>query len=257
MFNFLNRNKIVEKSLNCVDIVENFKHVEPLMEYFKKETGIDFENKKEIIRTKLINFSKNRGFFDFGSVLSNVKNDRYLKQELIDYLTVNETYFFREMYQINLLVQKIKNSDKKVEILCAPSSSGEEPYTIAMSLLENSINKNQFKIVAIDINSDVIKEAKKAIYRQRSLHKVPLDIKQRYFLKKDDMYHLSDEIKNLVELKVLNIFDENIPKLGKFDYIFSRNMLIYFDKETKLKAKNILEGLLKNSDTPIFFGHAD
>ncbi len=52
MFNFLNRNKIVEKSLNCVNIVENFKHVEPLMEYFKKETGIDFENKKEIIRTK-------------------------------------------------------------------------------------------------------------------------------------------------------------------------------------------------------------
>ncbi len=253
MFGFLKKN-IVKTP---VEISENFTDIEPLLTYFRLQTGICFKNRKEIIRAKVINFSKNRGFFDFESLLNNLKVDLILKQELIDYLTVNETYFYREIQEINQLVKKIKDSDKKVKILCAPSSTGEEPYTIAISLLQENICEKRFTITAIDINSDVIKDAKKAIYRERSLHKVSLYIRETYFFKNNGLYCLKNEIKKLVDFKIFNIFDESILKLGKFDYIFSRNMLIYFDKEKKVEAKNILKSLLKNEDEKIFFGHAD
>lgn len=79
----------------------------------------------------------------------------------------------------------------------------------------------------------------------------------RYFIKRDSLYILNDRIKSNVTFKVINLFDLSFKNIGKFDYIFSRNTLIYFDRETKYKAKNILEELRKNQDQEIFFGHAD
>ena len=92
--------------------VENFADATILLYYFKNETGIDFAKKEKIITTKLTHFCRNRGFYDFESFLNNIKADSYLKQELIDYLTVNETYFYREFRQIEELVQKVKKSKK-------------------------------------------------------------------------------------------------------------------------------------------------
>ena len=237
--------------------VENFADIRDLLAYFKNETGIDFATKEKIITTKLTNFCRNRGFYDFESFLNNIKADYSLKQELIDYLTVNETYFYREFRQIEELVQKVKESKESVKILCIPSSTGEEPYSIAIALLEANITRDKFEIVGIDINSEVIDSAKNAIYKSRSLYKLPSSVREIYFNQKEESYHLLERVKKLVSFKVVNLFDDAFLSLGKFDYIFCRNMMIYFDEPTKQKAKSRLELLQKDTYSKIFLGHAD
>jgi chemotaxis protein methyltransferase CheR len=237
--------------------IENFIDVTALLIYFKNETGIDFGKKEEIISTKLSNFCRNRGFYDFKSFLNNLKADNYLKQELIDYLTVNETYFYREFHQIEELVEKVKKNKDKVRVLCVPSSTGEEPYSIAIALMEANVTRDKFEIVGIDINSEVIDRAKSAVYKSRSLHKIPSNVREVYFNQKGERYYLVEGIKKLVSFRVINLFSDAFLSLGKFDYIFCRNMMIYFDEPTKQKAKSRLELLIKNSNEKIFYGHAD
>lgn len=237
--------------------VEDYTSVEPLLEYFKGETGIDFDAKKEIIRKKLVLFCRERKIYDFDSLHATLQRDGALKQELIDYLTVNETYFYREIAQINKVVDMVRASQQKVEILCAPSSTGEEPYTIVMMLLEAGIAPERFHILGIDINSEAVEKSVRALYRERSLHRLPESMATRYFTKTEAGYELSEQVKRCVSFRRINIFDDAFLQLGRFDVVFSRNMLIYFDKATKKAAKERLERLLRDEKSAIFFGHAD
>lgn len=256
MFKIFKKKKEITVSVK-EEQVENFADANTLLAYFKSETGIDFAKKEKIITTKLTNFCRNRGFYDFESFLNNIKSDNYLKQDLINYLTVNETYFYREFRQIEELVQKVKKSKKRVKILCIPSSTGEEPYSIAIALLEANVTRDKFEIVGIDINSEVIDFAKNAIYKSRSLYKMPSNLREVYFNQEGESYHLLEGVKKLVLFRIVNLFDDAFFELGKFDYIFCRNMMIYFDEPTKLKAKSRLELLKKDTHSNIFLGHAD
>ncbi len=239
------------------EIESVFDDASNIFDFFKKETGIDFDKKRDIVTDKIVNFCKKRGFFDFDSFLRNLIEDKHLKQELIDYLSVNETYFYREMRQIDLMVEKVKNSFGFTRILSIPSSTGEEPYTIAMALFEAGVDKKGFEIIGADINSKVIEHAKRGLYTDRTLHRVPSSIKERYFEKTDKGFLIADKIRDSVDFKVFNIFDDNFKNIGEFDYIFCRNMLIYFDDETKKRAVDILKSMLKDKNGDIFFGHAD
>ena len=256
MFSFFKKREreTVEKK---VEPIEDFSSIEELIRFFKHKTGIDFFNKKEIVKNKLIVFCRKREIYSFSQLLESIQQNKILNQELVDYLTVNETYFFRETPQIEEMIQKAKQLGHKIEILCAPSSSGEEPYTIAIMMLEAGFEPSDFHIVGIDISEKIISRAKEAKYGERSLHRAETHIKTKYFDKLDDRYVLRDTVKNRVSFRCVNIFDESLANLRKFDFIFSRNMMIYFDYETKIKAKNILQNLLKRPEDSIFFGHAD
>ncbi|MCF6173854.1 MAG: protein-glutamate O-methyltransferase CheR [Campylobacteraceae bacterium] len=256
MFSFFKKKSQVQVEKEVIQ-EENFRNIEKLIIYFKNETGIDFFNKKDIIKNKLIIFCRKKEIFSFEVLFSKIFEDRNLKQELIDYLTVNETYFFRETQQIEGMIQKAKKLGYKVEILCAPSSSGEEPYTIAIMMLEAGFKYSDFHIIGIDISQKIISKACEAKYNERSLHRVSENLKEKYFTKNNKFYVLKNIIKHRVSFRCVNIFDESLISLRKFDFIFSRNMMIYFDKETKIKAKNILQKLLKRPNESIYFGHAD
>ena len=179
------------------------------------------------------------------------------KQKLIDYLTTNETFFYREFKQITELVNLVKTINSNVNILCAPSATGEEPYSIAIALLEAGVIQKSFHITGIDINSDALEKAHKAVYGQRNVRNLTQEIIHKYFIHDGTHYILKDSVKQHTTFKLSNLFDNSFQSLGKFDFIFSRNMLIYFDKETKLKAKDILENMRKDNTHEIFFGHAD
>jgi len=256
MFGFLKK-RVKPETTQEQKPTEDFSSIEDLITYFKDETGIDFFNKKEIIKNKLVIFCKKRGIYSFSELLSNIKQNRSLDQKLVDYLTVNETYFFRETPQIEEMIKKAKNLGFKAEILCAPSSSGEEPYTIAIMMLEAGFKPSEFHIVGIDISEKIISKAKEAKYSDRSLHRVENHLKSKYFEKTEDKYALKDIVKRQVSFRRVNIFDRSLANLRKFDFIFSRNMMIYFDHDTKIRAKNILQNLLKRPNEAIFFGHAD
>lgn len=256
MFSFFGKKKQV-LTATAQSTTQDFKDVTPVAQFFKDETGVTFDKQVSILQNKVTTFCKHREIHSFTELLKKLEHDGELEQELIDYLTTNETFFYREFKQIEELVKLVKDADREVAILCAPSATGEESYSIAIALLEAGVAPNKFHITGIDINLNATYKAKKALYKERNVRNLSVEIIQRYFTRNDSLYALRESVKSQVVFRVINLFDPAFKNIGKFDFIFSRNMLIYFDKETKLKAKEILEGLRKNPNQEIFFGHAD
>ena len=259
MFNFFwkKKNNNSEDENKPVEYKENFTNISPVVEYFKNETGVSFEKQISILQNKVINFCRRNKIYSYNQLLQVIQTDENIKQDLINTLTTNETFFYREFKQIQELVELVKKTDGDIKILCAPSSTGEEPFSIAIALLEAGVSAQRFTITGVDINSDAIKKALKASYGERNVRNLSHDVINRYFNKVGDNYNLKDEVKSLVRFETANIFDESFKSIGKFDFVFSRNMLIYFDKETKQKAKTILESIRKYDTHDVFFGHAD
>ena len=256
MFDFFKKREVLTEE-NEVEYQVDYNDISPIAKYFHTETGITFEKQVSILKNKVTTFCKQRNIHSFSKLLQDINTEAHLKQELVDYLTTNETYFYREFKQIEELVELVKSSNSKVDILCAPSATGEEPYSIAIALLEAGVSPNSFHILGIDINSEAISKAQTAIYGERNIRNLSPQIIERYFTKTDTKYIINQSLKSLVSFKIANLFDNSFKSIGKFDFVFSRNMLIYFDKETKLQAKSILESLRKTQEYEVFFGHAD
>ncbi len=258
MFSFFKKKKPREPQEEEQERIYEYEDVSEVMHYFEKETGITFEKQKNILKNKLTLFCKTNEIDSFKELLLILKKDAAIKQKLINLLTTNETYFYREFSQIKALVQNIKNKASKtpISILCAPCATGEEPYSIAIALLEDGVDM-KFNITGIDINSQALQKAKEASYSKRHIGNLDENLQQKYFSLQDDKYILNEKVKSHVNFEKKNIFEPEFTALGKFDYVFSRNMLIYFDKATKHKAKSILESMQKDPSIGVFFGHAD
>jgi chemotaxis protein methyltransferase CheR len=257
MFRWLRSDKTSAPQEKTVQYVENFVNPKEVLKKFTSITGIHFNQKESITASKLVNFCRNHTICSYEELNTRLERESELFEALINLLTVNETYFFRESRQIYFLAEKAARNKEKMRILCAPGSTGEEPYSIAMALLEAGIPPSRIEIVSLDINSDVVVSAKEGNYNTRSLHKTPEVLQQKYFVRKDDIFTIGNEVKRLVTFHTLNIFDDKLFELGVFDAIFSRNMLIYFDEPTVIRAVERLGRLARNQESLFFFGHAD
>ncbi len=258
MFSFFRKKVQKEEENTRVVFQEDFNDITPVADYFYKETGITFEQQMSILKSKVSSFCRQRKISSFDELLQKIRVDTVLKQELIDTLTTNETFFYREIKQIQELVKLVKEKNSNnIKILCAPCATGEEPYSIAIAFLEAGVSPSSFHILGIDINAEAIEKAKQAVYKERNIRNLSPEILHKYFKIDNQRYILQANVKSLVSFEVANIFEDSFKNLGKFDFVFSRNMLIYFDKETKQKAKNILESMRKDDEHGVFFGHAD
>lgn len=255
-FNFFKKNPSFEPEHKRVQI-QDYDDISQIANFFKNETGVTFDKQESILRNKVTTFCKHKEIDSFHELLKSLTRDSTLKQALIDTLTTNETFFYREFRQIGELVELVKKCSHKVEILCAPSATGEEPYSIAIALLDAGVASESFNILGIDINQEAVERAKNGVYKERNIRNLSSEQLRKYFRQEDNLYRLNDNVKSRVTFRVVNIFDPLFKNIGKFDYIFCRNMLIYFDKETKIRAKEILQSLRKNQNQEIFFGHAD
>ncbi len=176
-----------------------------------------------------------------------LKYSRVREQELsdiMDVLTTNETYFFREEFQLNAFVGELlpelkavkeKRGDRTIRIWSAGCSTGEEPYTIAMLMLETGAFKDwKIEIVGTDISHRVLQHARKGLYGKSSFRTTSPERIQRFFHQQDGLYRINDEVRGLVTISHLNLLDENrMILLGKMDIIFCRNVIIYFDQAAK------------------------
>jgi chemotaxis protein methyltransferase CheR len=247
----------------------NFKEFTKVRDYLYRKTGIYIDDKKQnTFVKKLQPYLDEKGYESFRSFFHTLRfgNNQSFIQDVINLITVNETYFYREEHQfeslINVilpLIHKTKPKGEILRILCAPSSSGEEPYTIALSLLEEHtiLEQRDIELVGIDIDSTIINKAKKGIYSKRSIQFVPPHLLRKFFKVEGTQYHIDSMIRNAVNFKVANVMDKmQMRQLGKFDIIFSRNMLIYFDDESRREVGVTFYDLLK-PDGYIFLGHAD
>ena len=188
---------------------------------------------------------------------------------LMDAITINETFFFRNQPQLEsvernfmmpLITKYRQTGQRKFRIWSCASSTGDEAYTMALQILGmEGVKDFQFEIVGTDICRDAITKAKKAVYKKYAIRNIPPDMLQRYFdTSADGMdFTLKDEVKRMVSFQECNLLDDSrIRMLGKFDLAFCRNVLIYFDGDSKEKAlMNIYNAL--SSDGYLVAGHSE
>jgi len=248
----------------------NFTLFKKLRDFLSSRYGIFIDDEKlgNIYKRKFLSVMNDFGYKNFENFYKDIifQRDSKLIEKIIEVITVNETYFFRENYQFDTLIKyiipeldKTRPKNESINILSAPCSTGEEIYSIAIYLLEekNFIKNRDFLLLGIDIDKQVIEKAKMGFYSERSVHKLPRDIVNKYFIKKGEFYQVKDILKNAVNFKVINVLDKYaMKKLGKFDVIFSRNMLIYFNENNKREAINNFYSILKPNGF-LFLGHAE
>jgi len=242
-----------KKAVNTPNFDDNI--AKEILAQIKAQYGLDYAKQEYITMRKLERFALKNEIYDFLELKSAINSSENIKEKLINMLTVGETYFYREIGHFKILTTLM--SERNItNILCAPSSSGEEVYSILIYIKENLHKNNNITITGIDINSEAIELAKSGCFSKRSISLLPLELVNKYFKMFNSRYCIDSVFKNAVFFKKQNIFDASIRSLGKFDVIFSRNMLIYFNNAQKKEAISNLRDLL-NEGGVLFIGHAD
>jgi len=183
---------------------------------------------------------------------------------LFDAVTTNETYFFREPEQLATFVNDImpklssqKKGSQTVKIWSAACSTGEEPYTLAIMLLEKGYSPKHFEIFASDLGNAVLHSAQRAVYNSYSVRNVSEYYLKKYFSGTEQTFSLKEAVKNMVKFTKINLIEEkNIKSLRDTDVIFCRNVLIYFDTRSKQKVVSHLYDCL-NSGGYLFIGASE
>tara|TARA_R110002072_G_scaffold31735_18_gene97682 strand:- start:4907 stop:5683 length:777 start_codon:yes stop_codon:yes gene_type:complete len=256
VFSFFSKKKKSQDTLQP-KMIEDYSNAQPLAEYFESETGINFNKQPSVFKSKLIVFCKLHDIASFDLCFEQVLQTPEFRQAFINHFTTNESYFFREHAQIEDMVKQATECAAHINILSIPCSTGEEPYSIAIELLEAGMSTQKFTIVGVDIDTTALVRAEAGHYSKRSVSRVPVEIVDKYFTQQEQLFRICDEARRSVVWRNLNIFEPDFLTLGTFDYIFSRNMLIYFDMETKQKAQLVLASLLKDPGQNVYYGHAD
>jgi chemotaxis protein methyltransferase CheR len=217
-----------------------------LRDFIYDNSGIYIaDTKKYLIENRLSRILQEKKLNSFEEYLSLIKvssNGNELAR-LFDAITTNETYFFREEQQLNVftdtLIPKVLSQTKnaRLRIWSAACSTGEEPYTLAIMLMEKYSSTRPFEIYATDISEGVLTSAKSAVYNSYSTRNIPEPYLKKYFSNSNNTHKLSSEVKNSVKFMKGNLIDhKTIKSLRGMDIIFCRNVLIYFDGKAKQKA---------------------
>ena len=216
--------------------------------FMKSRYGIDMERKKEIIQGRLENYILSHNFGDFSQYMNAVEMDftGNMERELVNILTTNHTFFMREFEHFDYLRQvvlpqlkKQENGKKDLCIWCGAASTGQEPYMLAMLMKDYfGLEHGSWdtKILATDVSTGVLKQAMEGIYTGEQIACLPETWKRRFLrsLNGGEQYEMTAEIKNEVIFRQFNLMDI-FPFKRKMHIVFLRNVMIYFDKETKNK----------------------
>ena len=216
---------------------------EKFREFFYRKTGIQFDaNKRYFVDKRLIERMRATGAESFREYFIKLRfesDDKEL-QELVNVMTVNETYFFREAYQFDCLINHMleevvrhKEPGSLIRIWSIPSSTGEEPYSIALSLLERwgKLDQYEVEILSSDIDTKVLSSANRGLYSSRSVANVPKAYLDKYFQSRPGgQWQLSQDVLETVEFGRVNLCNPlETQRYRNIDVIFCRNLLIYFD----------------------------
>ncbi len=228
-------------------------------ELIYENSGITIpDSKKYFLESRIKEHLLELGISSLKDYFLLLKRDKNVFREFISKITVNETYFYREFFHLQALayLAQTENFGNSVKVLSSPTSTGEEPYSIAIVL--NEVLDKPFFITGIDIDKNAIEKAIRGVYGKRSVAKLPEEYLLKYFdIIDNDTFKLKSSIKRKVKFYEGNILDGNFLKsLGKFHYIFCKNLLIYFDKPARIKAINNLYDILVDGGY-LFLGHAE
>jgi chemotaxis protein methyltransferase CheR len=240
-----------------------------LCDFLYRRTGIVFtEAKRYFVERRVVARMTATGADTFASYFAHLRGDVAGEvEQFINAFTVNETYFYREDHQLRCLSNDIlaervraKRPGETIRIWSAPCSTGEEPYSIAMWLLENwpLVDHHEIEIVGSDIDTDVLESARIGLYGKRALMRLSEDLVDKYFVPKNsEAWQIIDDLRESVQLTCVNIVEPlQTRQHGRFDVIFCRNVLIYFDDASRrLAAENLYENLVPGGY--ICLGHSE
>ena len=230
-----------------------------------RKSGINLsESKSQLVYSRLARRLRVLNLSDFATYLSLLDENESEQEEFINALTTNLTAFFREAHHFEILADyanTIKKQNRTMRVWCAASSTGEEPYSIAITLAEAFGRYDPpVEIIASDIDSNVLRDASAGIYTAQRLESVSIDRKKQFFQRgkgaNSGKAKVIAELRKLIEFRQLNLLDKSWPLEGPFDIIFCRNVMIYFDKPTQLK---LLERMVKylRQDGLYIAGHSE
>lgn len=229
-----------------------------------KRAGIALaESKQEMVYSRLarrLRATKMVSFSHYLDELERGANDDEW-EAFTNALTTNLTSFFREAHHFPILAEHVKDLKDPIQIWCSASSTGEEPYSIAMTLCEvfGTLTPSAH-IIATDIDTNVLNTAANGVYAQDKLDKLSPERAKRFFQRgkgaQEGLVRVRPELRQLITFKQLNLLSDNWPIAGPFDAIFCRNVMIYFDKPTQGKILSRFAPLMR-PDALLFAGHSE
>ncbi len=234
------------------------------------KSGIDLkEGKKAMVSARIGKRLRSLRLADESEYLDYLINDKLGTEivELLNVISTNVTHFYRESAHFDFFDNAVKawseKGQTKFRFWSAACSSGEEPYTMAISFMQALravVSKCDMKILATDISTKVLEHARNGIYHKQQLEPVPQDLVKRYFqpMRKiePDAYKVKDILRSSISFKRLNLNEPPFPMKGPFDIIFCRNVMIYFDKQTKQRLVTNMLDLLKKGGY-LIIAHAE
>ncbi|NQV47356.1 MAG: protein-glutamate O-methyltransferase [Rhodospirillaceae bacterium] len=225
------------------------------------------EDKGYLLESRLLPVARKRGLKGLEELVDTLKHheDKQLINDVTEAMTTNESFFFRDikpfdLFRNHVLPHLLKNrTDRKsFRIWCAAASSGQEPYSLAMTIKEEAAKLASWKteIVGTDISKEILEKAKAGLYSQFEVQRgLPIQLLLKYFQKQDDMWQADAALRAMIQFREYNLL-ANLMPLGKFDVVFCRNVLIYFDQETKGKVLDQIASLMPD-DGILFLGGAE
>lgn len=238
-----------------------------LRDLIRGKFGIFYDDSKQfLLQSRLQTRLIKRSVENFAAYIRflTVSPDREAEfAELASVLSNNETYFFRERAQLDILAKEVvddhyRNGGGILKVWSSACSTGEEPFSLAMTLLENKrVPPSAIQIKATDISPRALEKSSVGYYRELSFRATEPEMIQKHFKSFQDGFMISDDVKRMVTFSRINLLDEKaVAGMGKMDAIFCRNVLIYFDKPTQKKVVEAFAAALRPGGY-LFLGHAE
>ncbi|HKS17819.1 MAG TPA: protein-glutamate O-methyltransferase CheR [Bradyrhizobium sp.] len=224
---------------------------EYLRKLLKDQSGLDLSSDKQyLIESRLLPLSRKCGLSGISELVQKMKaGSASTIAQAVEAMTTNETFFFRDKIPFDHFrdtimpeILRARASRKSVRIWCAAGSTGQEPYSLAMCLKEigPQLAGWRIEIVATDLSQEVLEKSKAGIYSQFEVQRgLPIQMLVKYFTQKGELWQLNADIRAMVQHRQLNLLHD-FSQLGAFDVVFCRNVLIYFDQDTKVNVFNRL-----------------
>jgi chemotaxis protein methyltransferase CheR len=224
---------------------------EYLRKLLKERSGLDLSaDKQYLIESRLLPLARKAGLSGIPELVQKLQGgSSALITSVVEAMTTNETFFFRDKVPFDHFrdtimpeVLKARASRRSVRIWCAAGSTGQEPYSLAMTLKEMgaALTGWRVEIIATDLSQEVLEKAKAGVYSQFEVQRgLPIQMLMKYFKQTGETWQVNPELRAMIQHRQLNLL-QDFSHLGTFDVIFCRNVLIYFDQETKINIFNRL-----------------
>ena len=225
--------------------------IPPEFEYLRRVlkdiSGLDLSaDKQYLIESRLLPVTRKCGLSGIGELVQKMKAGcSAIVEQVVEAMTTNETFFFRDKVPFDHFrdwimpeILRVRANRRSIRIWCAAGSTGQEPYSIAMCLREMSaaLSGWRVEILATDLSQDVIEKSKSGIYSQFEVQRgLPIQMLVKYFKQIGELWQINADIRAMVQHRQLNLLHD-FSQLGTFDVIFCRNVLIYFDQDTKVNV---------------------